>query len=52
FEAQVRTQPDAIAVAVQGQRLSYAELNRQANRLAHHLISLGIVPDDRVAICV
>ncbi|MEN4957725.1 syringomycin E biosynthesis non-ribosomal peptide synthetase SyrE, partial [Pseudomonas syringae] len=52
FEAQVRTQPDAIAVAVQGQRLSYADLNRQANRLAHHLISLGIVPDDRVAICV
>ncbi|RMT40019.1 condensation domain-containing protein, partial [Pseudomonas syringae] len=50
FEAQVRTQPDAIAVAVQGQRLSYADLNRQANRLAHHLISLGIVPDDRVAI--
>ncbi|WP_032705377.1 AMP-binding protein, partial [Pseudomonas syringae] len=26
--------------------------NRQANRLAHHLISLGIKPDDRVAICV
>ncbi|WP_141251193.1 AMP-binding protein, partial [Pseudomonas syringae] len=52
FEAQVRTQPDAIAVAFQAQRLSYAELNRQANRLAHHLIGLGIGPDDRVAICV
>ncbi|WP_147466134.1 AMP-binding protein, partial [Pseudomonas syringae] len=33
-------------------RLSYAELNRQANRLAHHLIGLGIGPDDRVALCV
>ncbi|MDU8419738.1 AMP-binding protein, partial [Pseudomonas syringae] len=52
FEAQVRTQPDAIAVAFHGQRLSYADLNRQANRLAHHLIGLGISPDDRVAICV
>ncbi|MDF7793420.1 amino acid adenylation domain-containing protein, partial [Pseudomonas syringae] len=52
FEAQVRTQPDAIAVAFQAQRLSYAELNRQANRLAHHLIGLGIGPDDRVALCV
>ncbi|MEX5528336.1 syringomycin E biosynthesis non-ribosomal peptide synthetase SyrE, partial [Pseudomonas syringae] len=52
FEAQVRTQPGAIAVAFQGQRLSYAELNRQANRLAHHLIGLGIGPDDRVALCV
>nr|WP_280806652.1 non-ribosomal peptide synthetase [Pseudomonas batumici] len=52
FEEQVRAQPDAIAVAFQAQRLSYAELNRQANRLAHHLIGLGIGPDDRVAICV
>ncbi|MCK9776716.1 AMP-binding protein [Pseudomonas syringae pv. syringae] len=52
FEAQVRTQPDAIAVTFHGQRLSYADLNRQANRLAHHLIGLGISPDDRVAICV
>ena len=52
FEEQVRAQPEAIAVAFQAQRLSYAELNRQANRLAHHLIGLGIGPDDRVAICV
>ncbi|WP_413470059.1 amino acid adenylation domain-containing protein, partial [Pseudomonas syringae] len=52
FEAQVEAQPDAIAVVFNAQRLSYAELNRQANRLAHHLIGLGIGPDDRVAICV
>ncbi|EGH74879.1 AMP-binding protein, partial [Pseudomonas syringae] len=52
FEEKVRAQPEAIAVAFQAQRLSYADLNRQANRLAHHLISLGIGPDDRVAICV
>ncbi|NWA29893.1 AMP-binding protein, partial [Pseudomonas gingeri] len=52
FEEQVLAQPEAIAVAFQAQRLSYAELNRQANRLAHHLIGLGVGPDDRVAICV
>ncbi|MEQ4341334.1 amino acid adenylation domain-containing protein, partial [Pseudomonas syringae] len=52
FEEQVRVQPDAIAVVFEAQRLSYAKLNREANRLAHHLIGLGIVPDDRVAICV
>ncbi|GAB0072626.1 hypothetical protein IBA8403_32190 [Pseudomonas syringae] len=52
FEEKVQVQPDAIAVVHEAQRLSYAELNRQANRLAHHLIGLGIGPDDRVAICV
>ncbi|MDR8367970.1 non-ribosomal peptide synthetase, partial [Pseudomonas sp. JL3] len=52
FEAQVAARPDAIAVVFDGERLSYAELNRQANQLAHHLIGLGIRPDDRVAICV
>ncbi|WP_032706338.1 AMP-binding protein, partial [Pseudomonas syringae] len=31
---------------------TYAELNREANQLAHQLIKLGIGPDDRVAICV
>ncbi|MDX8001172.1 amino acid adenylation domain-containing protein, partial [Xenorhabdus sp. Reich] len=31
--------------------LSYDELNRRANRLAHHLLALGVQPDDRVAIC-
>ncbi|EGH74545.1 AMP-binding protein, partial [Pseudomonas syringae] len=52
FEEKVQAQPNAIAVAFQAQRLSYAELNRQANRLAHHLIGLGIGADDRVAIFV
>ncbi|WP_248750467.1 non-ribosomal peptide synthase/polyketide synthase [Pseudomonas sp. MWU15-20650] len=51
FEAQVEAHPQAIAVAFEQQRLSYAELNRRANRLAHQLIGLGVGPDDRVAIC-
>ncbi|MDL2411029.1 AMP-binding protein, partial [Rhizobium calliandrae] len=32
--------------------LSYGELNAQANRLAHHLIALGVKPDQPVAICL
>ncbi|WP_145956954.1 condensation domain-containing protein, partial [Xenorhabdus miraniensis] len=52
FEQQAELTPDAIAVVFEGQSLSYGELNRHANRLAHHLLALGVQPDDRVAICV
>ena len=52
FEEQVRKTPQAQALTYAGHTLSYAELNAQANRLAHYLISLGVTPDDRVAICV
>ncbi|MDX7998135.1 amino acid adenylation domain-containing protein [Xenorhabdus sp. Reich] len=51
FEAQVQQTPDAIAVVFENQSLTYDELNRHANRLAHHLIDLGVRPDDRIAIC-
>ncbi|WAC73177.1 amino acid adenylation domain-containing protein [Roseateles sp. SL47] len=52
FEAQVRMQPQAVAVEDDTQVLSYAELNERANRVAHRLLALGIEPDDRVAICM
>ncbi|MBI6550755.1 AMP-binding protein, partial [Xenorhabdus sp. VLS] len=52
FEAQVQRTPDALAVIFEAQSLSYGELNRRANRLAHHLIARGVRPDDRVALCV
>jgi amino acid adenylation domain-containing protein len=52
FEAQAERTPDAEAVAFEGERLTYAELNARANRLAHHLRSLGVGPDARVAVCV
>ncbi|MBD8900626.1 AMP-binding protein, partial [Rhodanobacter sp. DHG33] len=52
FEQQVQQHPEATALVFEDQSLSYTELNIQANRLAHHLISLGVRPDDRVAICV
>ncbi|MDB6375062.1 amino acid adenylation domain-containing protein, partial [Photorhabdus bodei] len=52
FEQQAEQTPDATALVHQEQALSYAELNARANRLAHQLIALGVVPDQRVAICV
>jgi non-ribosomal peptide synthetase component F len=39
FEAQVERTPEAAAVVFGEQSLSYAELNGQANRLAHYLIA-------------
>jgi len=52
FEAQVRKNPDALAVVYEDDQLSYMELNRRANRLAHYLRQLGVKPDVCVAICV
>ncbi|WP_313303013.1 non-ribosomal peptide synthetase, partial [Pseudomonas sp.] len=52
FEAQARLTPEAIALVGEDGELSYRELNEQANRLAYHLLALGVQPDDRVAICV
>jgi amino acid adenylation domain-containing protein len=51
FEAQARETPHAVALVQDDRRLTYAELNAQANRLAHHLRALGAQPDDRIAIC-
>ena len=56
FEEQAARTPDAIAVEFSGEfgdeKLTYAELNAQANALAQELIELGAGPDERVAICV
>ncbi|WEQ54972.1 amino acid adenylation domain-containing protein [Komagataeibacter nataicola] len=51
-EAQVLRTPDAPAVICEDTCLSYAELNTRANRLAHHLVALGVTPDSPVAICL
>ncbi|NWE79449.1 non-ribosomal peptide synthetase [Pseudomonas yamanorum] len=51
FEAQAGRQPEGIAVIQDGQPLTYQALNHRANQLAHHLLALGVQPDDRVAIC-
>jgi natural product biosynthesis luciferase-like monooxygenase protein/amino acid adenylation domain-containing protein len=52
FEEQVARTPEATALIFEDRQLSYAELNRQANRLAHYLRELGVKPDDRVALCL
>ncbi|KAG0006017.1 hypothetical protein BGZ65_009586, partial [Modicella reniformis] len=52
FEQQVERTPNAIALVFEDQSLTYSELNARANGLAHHLIDLGVQPDDLVAICV
>ncbi|MEH2000987.1 MAG: amino acid adenylation domain-containing protein [Nostoc sp.] len=52
FEATVEQTPDAVAVIFKDQQLTYRELNARANKLAHHLLSLGVKPETLVGICV
>ncbi|HET9627353.1 MAG TPA: amino acid adenylation domain-containing protein, partial [Kofleriaceae bacterium] len=52
FEAQVVRAPDTLAITFDDAQLSYGELNARANRLAHHLIALGVARGDRVGICL
>ncbi|XWK89437.1 MAG: non-ribosomal peptide synthase/polyketide synthase [Phormidium sp.] len=50
FEAQVKLNPDAIAVAFNNQQLTYQELNTKANQLADYLQSIGVKPESLVGI--
>ncbi|HYO54438.1 non-ribosomal peptide synthetase, partial [Archangium sp.] len=52
FEEQVERTPDAPAVDFTGTQLTYGELNRRANQLAHHLRTLGVGRETLVGICV
>jgi amino acid adenylation domain-containing protein/non-ribosomal peptide synthase protein (TIGR01720 family) len=50
LRAQVARTPSAIAARCNGVSLSYAELKRRANRVAHALLEHGVRVDDRVAL--
>jgi len=52
FEAQAMRRADAAAVTCGQETLTYGELDRQANRLAHRLLALGAGPDVPVALCL
>ncbi len=50
FEAQVTRTPEATALIAGDRRWTYGALNRQANRLAHHLRRLGAGPEQRIGV--
>ncbi|MBP5974477.1 amino acid adenylation domain-containing protein [Brasilonema sp. CT11] len=52
FEEQAERTPENIAVVFENQHLTYAELNSQANQLAHYLQSQGVKPETLVGICI
>jgi amino acid adenylation domain-containing protein/non-ribosomal peptide synthase protein (TIGR01720 family) len=52
FEERVKRTPDVIAVSYENESVSYSELNRRANKLAHHLRKLGVSAEVLVGICV
>ncbi|WP_157649658.1 non-ribosomal peptide synthetase, partial [Burkholderia ubonensis] len=52
FEQQAERTPDAVAAVHDDASLTYAELNLRANRLAHHLIALGVAPDFLVGVAM
>ncbi|MET0396749.1 MAG: amino acid adenylation domain-containing protein, partial [Longimicrobiaceae bacterium] len=52
FAAQAAATPRLPAVAGPGGALTYAELEREANRLANHLRRRGVGPETRVGVCL
>src|SRR2546426_10333113 len=50
--AEATERPDAVALTAGSQVLTYYELDCQANRLAHHLCSLGVSTDVLVGLCL
>jgi amino acid adenylation domain-containing protein/non-ribosomal peptide synthase protein (TIGR01720 family) len=50
IERHARERADAVALVCGEERLRYGELNARANRLAHRLIAMGVVPEARVGL--
>ncbi|ASS75351.1 hypothetical protein CIG75_10345 [Tumebacillus algifaecis] len=51
FEAMVERTPDRVALVFESNSLTYRELNERANRVAAHLLSLGVQPNTLVGLC-
>jgi amino acid adenylation domain-containing protein/non-ribosomal peptide synthase protein (TIGR01720 family) len=52
IERQAADRPDTVAVGGEGRWLSYRELNRRANQLAHYLQRIGVRRGDLVGVCL
>jgi len=52
FERQVERSPEATAVVYGDEQLTYQELNRRANQLAHHLVQLNVKPGSLIGVCL
>ncbi|MGI9072205.1 MAG: non-ribosomal peptide synthetase [Bryobacteraceae bacterium] len=50
--AQAAAEPNRIAIVAGNEELTYSGLERRANQLGHHLRSIEVGPDTRVAICL
>jgi amino acid adenylation domain-containing protein/non-ribosomal peptide synthase protein (TIGR01720 family) len=50
FEEQVERTPDKVALVYEGEQLTYRQLNEKSNRLARHLMALGVKPADDVGL--
>ena len=52
FEEQADRTPEAIAVELEGARLTYRDVNRRSNQLARYLRELGVGPEVLVGLCM
>ena len=52
FEQQVEKTPNNIAIVFEEDSLSYTELNKRSNQLAHYLVKNGVKPDDILGLCI